>query len=198
MESTTETLDDLAPRTETIIVFRFYDWQCTACDEQAERLTNVPHGEPVPRQDVMECHACGQFCLHERLMSAPAEYMGEKVHNPMVSGGRFDTMGMRRLPKLPDIDGAKQHREAIERDMRALGPDYSKDMAQQVHDHHAKSAPTMEDYSYHFKTPEYVEAKRARRKARKENLEKQKRAKALRKGANINMRRDKCAGDPRI
>ncbi len=86
-------------------MFRLYDYECLDpdCAEVREYFVEVPHGEECPVLIQDECKSCGQAMTLERRLSLPAPYMGESVCNPQMHGGRFDTMGMRALPPLPDL-----------------------------------------------------------------------------------------------
>lgn len=79
-------------------MLRLYDWECTLCGTVHEEL--VEGGE---RRSRCECPDCRTTTMHERCFPKPAAYMGEKVYNPMVAGGAFDTTGQARLPELPKL-----------------------------------------------------------------------------------------------
>jgi hypothetical protein len=147
-------------------VFRFFDFQCTVCNVVRDAVIEYPQGETPPKTQQLTCFDCQKETRHERLISMPAEYHGEKVLNPVVSGGSFDTAGKKQVPTLPDLP-------------RGV-------------------AETTSNYRQLFSTSEYREAKREREAVKKENAAKQDRLKKLRAGANINMRRDKLPGDPKI
>jgi len=51
---------------------------------EEEHLTLVPEGHETPKVDYLPCRKCGCDTRKERLMSAPAKYMGETVLNPIV------------------------------------------------------------------------------------------------------------------
>ena len=77
-------------------MFRLFDWQCTKCNRIAERV------EPAELKHLhADCPVCGTMTNHDRILSAPAPYLGEKPHNPEMMGGKFDTMGMRAPPCGP-------------------------------------------------------------------------------------------------
>jgi hypothetical protein len=57
----------------------------------------------MPSAELMTCAKCGDV-THYRRISAPAPYMGERGDSPEVYGGRFDTMGYRKPPKLPTLE----------------------------------------------------------------------------------------------
>jgi hypothetical protein len=62
----------------------------------------------------------------------------------------------------------------------------------------AGPGPGLEDYATHFKSPEYQNAKQERKRVREQNKLKRARKAALDNGGNINFRRDKLPGDPKI
>lgn len=82
--------------------YRYYDWECTHCGDVSARLCWVPHGEGPPSGIKDYCQRCDDLVDVERLISAPAEYMGEKPWAPMVAGGKFDTTGHAPVRQLPD------------------------------------------------------------------------------------------------
>lgn len=90
-------------------MYRLYDFECGACGARDEHLVDVPRCEPVPRVITADCRHCAQECEHERIVSLPAPYMGERLCNPLVHGGRFDTTGNRALTPLPDLPAGVEH-----------------------------------------------------------------------------------------
>ena len=84
-------------------MFRRYDWECQECLGVREVVVEFPQGESPPRTLNMACPTCRDVNVHERMLSLPAEYHGERVLNPIVRGGQFDTAGQRPLPALPDL-----------------------------------------------------------------------------------------------
>lgn len=151
--------------------FRFYDWECARCGVVAEHLVSVPTGEDVPREMDEHCEHCGRWGKHERLMSCPGPYFGEKVINPQVHGGKYDTMGKKRLPRIDTLIDTKTRGEMKLDIARMKERRYSK---------------------------EYQEIMKERASIKKENAAKQKRARAIAEGRPINMRRDRLPGDPKI
>lgn len=147
-------------------VYRLYDWRCTECNVPEEHLTECPVGETPRKRSRLMCRWCGGITPHERLMSCPAPYMGERVLNPMVRGGSFDTMGQASPPPLPDLPAGVES--------------------------------TTSNYRQLFETKEWKEARAEQKHVNALNAEKRERAAAIRRGANINMRRDRCAGDPKV
>ena len=147
-------------------MFRNYDWECTVCHAMREHIVQFPQGDKPPQFETIACEECERETWHQRLISLPAEYHGERVFNPVVRGGSFDTAGFKALPSLPDLP--------------------------------AGVPETAGNYREIWRTPEYREIKRERNAIKAENAAKQKRLKLLRKGENINMRRDKLPGDPKL
>ena len=105
-------------------MFRQYDWQCETCGGVTEHLVQFPQGEKPPSTIIDECSQCGTDQTLSRCLSLPSPYMGETVLNPMVSGGRFDTVGHKKPPPMPmlpeglnasakkDFFNSKQYKEA--------------------------------------------------------------------------------------
>lgn len=86
-------------------MFRNYDWMCDGCASKVEygmKLSQIDNEKP-PEEIQLFCRVCEEFKLHARLLSLPAPYMGEKVCNPQVHGGKFDTMGEAPVPSLPEL-----------------------------------------------------------------------------------------------
>jgi hypothetical protein len=52
---------------------------------------------------VLDCNGCAQETPHTRRLSRPARYMYDRPYKPFCKGGKFDTEGYRRLPKLPEL-----------------------------------------------------------------------------------------------
>ena len=82
-------------------MFRNYDWECSNCDCVSEYIVQFPQGEKPPKVIEEFCSQCDTTCQMTRCLSLPSKYMGETVINPMVSGGSFDTVGKKKLPKMP-------------------------------------------------------------------------------------------------
>lgn len=156
------------------MAFRSFDWCCTVCEWTQWELVDVPHGERPPKQAVFTCDICEEEQTFDRIVSLVAEYHGEKVLNVPVYGGQFDTMGKRALPSmdmlptLPADASASDCREQIDA------------------------------YKERFASSEWKELKKERASIAKENAAKRKRAAAIARGENINMRRDKLSGDPKM
>jgi hypothetical protein len=151
-------------------MFRQYDFECVVCRNVATDLVDVPHNTTPPKHQNKACPVCNQETKHDKLIGLPAPYMGEKVYNPQISGGSFDTMGNRKSCKLPTIPT-----EAFDtKDPKKLA----------------------DNCKQHFSTPEYKEAERKRNQTIAENKQKKQRAAALERGESVNIRRDKLPGDP--
>ena len=173
-------------------MLRLYDWDCRRCGAIGEHLVRVDSGTAPPKESTLPCPACNQDTPHERRLSLPAPYLGEKVHNICVYGGSNDTMGYKALPKLPKVPGADNvNRKFNEYLAQGASP---KDAYRDTW----KDTPDLADYNSVCNKPEVREIEKERSRIMKENIKKRERARALKSGANINMRQDKCAGDPVI
>lgn len=179
-------------------MLRLYDWLCAECSTRTEALVDVPHGTEPPKNRELFCSDCGEHITHNRTISLVAPYTGEHIRNPEVYGGSCDTMGHRRVQDLPDLPGAAEHSAETARKLRALPDNASHEDRRAVLREQGKTAPSGADYASLFSTNEYKEKERKRARDQKENALKRKRAKAHKAGANINFRRDRCAGDPKI
>lgn len=147
-------------------MYRLYDVQCLRCGRVSEALIACRRGK-LPQAQVWEpCPQCGRVRRHARLLSPPAPYMGEKVYNPHVSGGAFDTLGQEAVPALPDLPPGVESNS--------------------------------DNYRQLFASQEWIETRAEVREVNRKNAQKRKRAAAIARGDNINMRRDKCDGDPHI
>lgn len=177
---------------------RLADIECEFCGERAEELINKAHGEPMPKRVAAHCGHCFNLTPHSVLISAPAKYLGEKNLSPHVYGGRFDTMGHRAGPDLPDLPGAATHGAFVAKKLAALGPDASTADRKAVLAETMESAPSSADYAALFSTPEYRERMAERKRIGVENKAKRARAAAFARGETVNFRRDKVAGDPNM
>src|SRR3990167_3168075 len=175
-------------------MFRSWDWECARCGTEQWALIDVPHGQPSPTRTTMPCGACSAETMHERLPPLLATYMGERVCNPMVSGGSFDTTGNVQPPPLPDLPGANEHAAKATQTLARAGRGNLAEARRET----AQDAPSAADYATLFKSPEYREVKAAREKVKRENVQKKQRLSALRRGEQVNFRRDKCIGDPKM
>lgn len=84
-------------------MFRLYDFQCWECGLVIEAVHTFPSDQSPVRGKALWCESCQVNTLHERLISRPAPYLGEKLFTVPVYGGRFDTAGAKRPPKKPDL-----------------------------------------------------------------------------------------------
>lgn len=145
---------------------RLFDWQCSSCGTVTEQIVVFPQGARAPSVIVAPCEVCETDEPHDRLLSTPARYMGDRPRNPCVTGGGFDTMGYSPVQSLPD-----------------LPPD---------------ADSTLDNYKALWSTTDWKEKRALQREQNRKNREKRKRAAALASGATVNMRVDKCAGDPKM
>lgn len=67
-----------------------------------------------------------------------------------------------------------------------------------VPDHPLGDAATWTDWKDHWRSKEWQNARAEQKNVIKQNKQKRKRAAAIKRGENINMRVDRCEGDPRI
>lgn len=114
------------------------------------------------------CALCGGGPQRRIRVSKPAPYFGEKVYNVQICGGKHDTMGYEHIPPAP------------------LSFDFWAD------------GVNGQDIKHEITKPEYKNWKEKKKRIQKRNLAKRKRAAALERGEKINMRRDRCEGDPKI
>jgi hypothetical protein len=124
--------------------------------------------------------------------------MGEKILNPNVYGGTYDTMGAKEFRPLPELPGSEEHSKLMKQRIREIpeglsAKDHKKAMCESM-----AGCPSSADYATHFERPEYKETEAANKRIAEHNTEKRERAAAIKRGENINMRRDKCAGDPNM
>lgn len=194
------------------MAFRYSDFECTKCGTVDAKLYETPHGMPKPKFAILECRNCETERLQERLISMPAQYMGEKTLNPNMRGGNYDTMGHAPMPDIPDLPGAKEHDQRLAAELATVpdGPSAVKDAngkesltelgetRKAIITKHRNNAPSEADYHAHLHKPEVSEIFKERDVIKKQNREKRQRSAAIKRGENINMRRDKCAGDPKI
>jgi hypothetical protein len=170
-----------------------YDLQCQGCGHVHESLAAYNASGFYLRV----CPGCRKEKQHKRLPSLFAPYMGERVLNPQVSGGKFDTMGQGKVTRLPPFRAALEHDAKVNAKMRELGDGATREAAREVL-REAGPGPSMADWRDHLKKPEVKEAKRQRAEDIKRNKQKRARAGALARGETVNMRRDRLPGDPKI
>lgn len=180
-------------------MFRLYDFECLECGNIQEILVDTPRGESPSKITQGDCETCEATTSFERRLSLPAPYMGERVLNPVMHGGRFDTAGMRDLPDLPDLPGETERQAKVAAKIDAMGVDKmpARERSRAIVGA-SSDAPSSNDYRSLFESREYKRAKRDRELINSENAEKRKRHAAIKRGENINMRRDRCKGDPKI
>ena len=157
----------------------------------------VPNGSKPPESKDLFCTECG-IVPHSRTVSLPAPYTGEHIRNPEIYGGQCDTMGFKKLRDLPDLPGAGEHSARKEKALREHPDNASAADRREVLRQAGKTAPSGADYASLFSTNEYRDASRERAHISRQNKAKRERAKAHKAGANINFRRDRCEGDPKI
>ncbi len=180
-------------------MYRLFDWQCQRCKARNEHLNKVPAGEDSPSSAVLWCPTCATDTPHDRLMSAPARYCGEDYHNPKMRGSRFDTLGHEAMPRLPPTPGMREHTAKINAIGRSLPDDIVGSDRRIEASRKAGKGPDISDIMSHHNKPEVREVKEARAQVRARNKRKRERVAALSAPGNtVNMRRDKCAGDPKI
>lgn len=198
-------------------MFRLFDWECPGCSTRFAATINVPQGEKPQKTAEQTCPACDLTALMDRMyLSAPAPYMGEKVCNPKMMGGNFDTMGGARAPTLPKFAPIEEHNKKVGEFLSSKASDLvryedadgkkmSAPLAQVptavLHEEVKRAfpnAPRAEDLGDHVERPEYSELRGARKRVIARNKKKRQRAAALERGENINFKRDRCEGDPKI
>jgi len=173
------------------------DFECDECGHTHEETIWIPSGGERPEIAVFECPLCGDV-PHHSVMGMPAPYMGEKVLNPMMYGGNYDTMGAVEPMPLPDLPGQAEHSAKIRRAMRALPDNATSADRKAAFADACRDAPSSADYATLFETSEYKAVEKANKRIDETNKAKRKRAKAIACGENVNMRRDKCPGDPNV
>lgn len=180
-------------------MYRLIDWECDRCKYCITGgLTDIPHGTERPKTRVDECPVCEADTPQHSVMGAPAKYMGDKVHNPMIYGGACDTMGCKELEPLPELPAGLDHSVKLRESLKGISPATPKAEANKAFRDACKDAPTSDDYAAHFKRPDWIEANARNDKIKAENAQKRARLKAGLGGQEVNMRVDKCAGDPKI
>lgn len=179
-------------------MWRPIDYRCCECKRIHEEMVWVSSGTARPKSGVFVCPSCEDETTHESVIGLTAPYMGEKVLNPEMYGGTCDTMGAVQHMPLPDLPGQEEHSAKIRKAMSQLPDSASSKERKSVFSEACKDAPSSADYQSLFSKPEYKEVEAVNDKITKENTAKRKRAKAMRRGENVNMRRDKCPGDPNM
>ena len=174
------------------MAFRLYDHRCKDCSVSVEHLIDVPHGEKAPLESWLDCTMCGTTTLHARELSKPAAYMGEKAENPVMRGGSYDTAGFRQLPPLPDLPGEAERASAYAKAIESNPGVPEHEVLRKV------DAPSASDYKGLFQSKAWKQAKHDRELVTRENAAKRKRLRALQRGEVVNMKRDRCKGDPKF
>lgn len=177
-------------------MYRLFDFECDSCGTRAEALVSVPAGESPPKSIEADCWMCECVTGHSRIMPLVARYLGEKVFNPAVYGGRFDTMGHQALPSLPDVPGWSEAERQAETALRDLPDNHTLDQRREAL--RSVEFPGADAYMELAAKPETKEIKRERKRIAEQNAQKKQRAAAIRRGDNVNMRTDRCAGDPKV
>jgi hypothetical protein len=119
--------------------------------------------------------------------------------NPAMHGSRFDTLGHETIPDLPPTPGVREHAAKVNEIARSLPGDVVGDRRRIEASRMAGPGPDAADVMAHHAKPEIKEIKAARARVKARNKRKRERAKALAQpGSTVNMRRDKCEGDPKI
>ncbi len=180
------------------MAFKLIDFRCDECGHEMESLVDVPHDSKRPTWRSTTCKECGSITRQSALIGLPAPYMGERVCNPQQYGGPCDTMGHKEPPPLPDLHGASEHRAKLAERMRDVPNNAPRKEAQAAFAAASHDAPSSADYATLFASKEYKSAEAERTHIQKQNEQKRARASAIAKGENINMKRDKCAGDPNL
>ena len=148
-----------------------YEFECLSCETQSEHVASWQPTTRVP----MPCHACGRVTEQLRLISRPARYMGDRPERVMVYGGNYDTTGHRALPELP----------MPESETREI------------------NGETFEVYSEAacrdtFATHEWKEREAAADAIIAEDRVRRERTRAIKAGANIDLRSNPLPGDPHL
>lgn len=180
------------------MAFRFYDWECGVCSARREALLWVDGGSEPDKRTKLRCDKCGRITTHTRLVSLPAPYTGEQVHNPMVTGGRYDTMGHEPMPDVPTNRHLAEHQARCSAALASLPDSLSPQERHRAVCAAVGSSPNVCDIQSHYNKPEVKEVLAERNKIKQRNKQKRARAAALASGAPVNMRRDRCPGDPKI
>lgn len=155
-------------------MFRRYDWECQRCGAWFERLVSYPEGDPRPKtlgdveDENLNCPSCGNDATEAVCL----------LSNPAEYHGERDlspaVMGGRF-----DTLGRKQVSRPAD---LPLLPDKA----------------SYEQARAHVTSPMYREWKSEVKATRKENAAKQARASARARGENVNFRRDRLPGDPKL
>jgi hypothetical protein len=179
-------------------MLRLNDWECSLCKRKAEHYVDVDHGTKLPKKTTLHCAHCDRKAPHERMLSLPAPYMGERTFNPLISGGDYDTTGHAPMPDYTTANWETEHNKRIQRTFAALPANVTEYERRSALNEVAKEAPSVYDYGKHLSSPENREIAKVRKAIGKQNNAKKKRFEALKRGEQVNFRRDKVAGEKNI
>lgn len=163
---------------------RIFDWECDFCDTVRESVFNEPWPARPVRVDLLWCKCCRRETTHERIPSLFAKYTGEtakREFNPAVYGGRNDTMGYSRLPRLPELPGEREAHDEYRRALDGIADNDRKGREEVIREFD-KGLPSLADYASHFQTREFKEAKSERNRVKDLNRKKRVRAGLVAKG----------------
>jgi hypothetical protein len=168
-----------------------YDLRCLTCDCVTEHAREYnEHGFYEA-----ECPDCG-LVNHQRMPSLFSQYMGEKVFTPMVSGGKFDTTGHAKVARIPTFKEADEYDAKVNDNIAKLPRNAGMGEVREAV-RSAGNGPSMADWRSHLVKPEVKDAKKQRAEDLKRNAAKRKRAAAINRGENINIRQARLPGDPK-
>lgn len=147
---------------------RLYDYECSKCHHTAEHLTWSDAETAVPLRRTLTCKACDSRVSHRRVMSLPAKYTGERVDKVLVYGSDLDTAGFRQPDQpFPRPPGMET------------------------------GEVSADTWKSHFETPAWKAWSKEKKARDGENRKKRRRAAAIKRGENVNLRRDRAPGDPK-
>lgn len=167
--------------------WKLNDYACHSCGFVQEHMTEAPAPEVL--ED--ECKSCGHRLLRKRSVQRFARYTGEHARqqgNIPIAGGKFDTMGARELPPLPEFEGDRIYREKVQELIDSGAP------VREAMDAAEKHMPSDDDQIAHVRSPEFKESYKERRNVAKQNRMKQMRQAAIDAGA-ANLRDNPLPGD---
>jgi hypothetical protein len=160
--------------------YRLDDWECTICAEVHEEMTE--RGDDSHER---YCSTCDAMTEHDRLFPLPAPYLGEKLeHAPgaRVYGGKYDTEGKERGPRIPNLPGQVEHERLASAELAKLPMTATKADADAALARVAATAPSLADYRDHLHKPENQDILRERAQVSKRNLLKRVRGKLIDQG----------------
>ena len=163
-------------------MWKLFDWECSECGATKEHMVCPHDGSPATRWVYLPCQcAPGRPVLHNRVVSAPAKYLGDRPMAPRVYGGSNDTTGYRPVPEYPEL------RDGVSWEDREVG-DGRVQRTKVI-----KASALIE----HQNTAQWREVHKAREAICDENAGKKARLPALRAG-KVDLRNSKMPGDPRL